>query len=197
MILSPLLQMSKAATGLKGESRNRPAMRRVLVATSIAILIAVAIAVLLPTAPSDIPAAPAWQPSGVYLTLAYLHFATIAPCFLIGIWVLLRRKGTPVHKLLGRIYVVLISFSSVVAAAMPAALGPRLWNHFGFIHLFCVVVFVSVPLAIWAIRRGNVRMHANTMLGMFFGGILIAGTFALMPGRLLHTWLFAGGWALP
>ena len=179
---------------MEEEPRNRPAMRRLLVATSIAILIGVAIAVLLSIPLSDVPAAPGmatWQPSSLYLTLAYVHFATIAPCFLIGTWVLLRRKGTPVHKRLGRIYMVFISFSSIVAAAMPAALGPRLWNHFGFIHLFCVLVFVSVPLAIWAIKHGKVRMHANTMMGLFFGGILIAGTFALMPGRLLHTWLFA------
>ena len=169
---------------------------------SIALLIFVAIAVLLPIAlaPSmpewngletDIPSTPAWQPSSLYLTLAYVHFATIAPCFLIGVWMLLRPKGTPVHKVLGKVYVVLISFSAVVAAAMPATLGPRLWNHVGFIHLFCVMVFVSVPLAIWGIKHGNVRLHAYTMQGLFFGGILIAGTFALMPGRLLYTWLFA------
>ena len=179
---------------MKGDPRNRTVTRRVFVAISVAILIGVAVAALLSIALADVPAAPGmatWQPSGLYLTLAYVHFATIAPCFLIGIWVLLRPKGTPVHKALGRIYVVLISFSSIVAAAMPAGLGPRLWNHFGFIHLFCVLVFVSVPLAIWAIKHGKVRMHANTMLGMFLGGILIAGTFALMPGRLLHTWLFA------
>jgi len=28
------------------------------------------------------------------------------------------------------------------------------------------------------------------MIGVYVGGILIAGTFALMPGRLLHEWLF-------
>ena len=124
------------------------------------------------------------------MTLAYVHFATIAPCFLMGIWLLLRPKGTPIHKLLGKIYVVLISFSSVVAAAMPAAAGPRLWNHFGIIHLFCVAVFISIPYAIWAIKRGNVRGHAYTMRGLFLSGVIIAGTLALGPGRLLHSWLF-------
>ena len=132
----------------------------------------------------------AHQRSSSYLTLAYVHFATIAPCFLIGVWLLLRPKGTAVHKLLGKVYMVLISFSSVVAAAMPAAFGPRLWNHLGFIHLFCVLVFVSVPYALWAIRRGNVRGHANAMRGLFLGGVIIAGAFAFGPGRVLHGWLF-------
>ena len=128
---------------------------------------------------------------GLYLTLAYVHLATIAPCFLIGTWLLLRRKGTPLHKRLGKVYVVLISFSSVVAAAMPALVGPTLWNHFGFIHLFCLVVWVSIPLAMWSIKRGDVKTHAGTMRGLYFGGILIAGAFAFSPGRLLNAWLFA------
>jgi uncharacterized membrane protein len=28
------------------------------------------------------------------------------------------------------------------------------------------------------------------MLGLYFGGILIAGAFAFTPGRMLHAWLF-------
>ena len=128
---------------------------------------------------------------GLYLALAYVHLATMVPCFFIGTWLLLRRKGTPLHKRLGKVYVVLISFSSVAAAVMPALVGPTLWNHFGFIHLFCVVVWVSIPLAMWSIKRGDVKTHAGTMRGLYFGGILIAGAFAFSPGRLLNAWLFA------
>jgi uncharacterized membrane protein len=28
------------------------------------------------------------------------------------------------------------------------------------------------------------------MLGLYLGGILIAGAFAFSPGRMLHAWLF-------
>ena len=125
-----------------------------------------------------------------YLTLAYLHLATIVPCFLVGAWLLTRRKGTPIHQLLGKIYAVLILFSSGIALAMPADIGPRILDHFGFIHLFCVLVLVLIPLAIRAILRGDARRHGRYMLGVYLGGILIAGTFAFMPGRLLPGWLF-------
>ena len=126
-----------------------------------------------------------------YLSLAYLHFATVLPCFLIGAWLLLRRKGTTVHKRLGRAYAVLILFTALVTLPMPAAVGPRLLDHFGFIHLFSLLVLFSVPAALYSIRRGNVAAHRGHMVGVYVGGILIAGTFALMPGRLLHGWLFA------
>ena len=126
-----------------------------------------------------------------YLNLAYIHLATVLPCFLIGAWLLLRRKGTTVHKRLGRAYAVLMLFTALVTLPMPAAVGPRFLDHFGFIHLFSVLVLVSVPAAVYGIRRGNVAAHRGHMVGVYVGGILIAGTFALMPGRLLHTWLFA------
>ena len=73
---------------------------------------------------------------------------------------------------------------------MPAEVGPQVLGHFGFIHLFSVLVLVSVPLAVYNIRRGNVAGHRNNMVGVYIGGILIAGTFAFMPGRMLHGWLF-------
>ncbi len=126
-----------------------------------------------------------------YLSLAYVHLATVVPCFLIGAWLLLRRKGTTLHKRLGRAYAVLILVTAIVTLPMPAAVGPRLFDHFGFIHLFSLLVLCCVPAAIYSIRRGNVAAHRGHMVGVYIGGILIAGTFALMPGRMLYGWLFA------
>ena len=175
------------------EERRVPTVRKArkaVVATAIAIAVAALVLLFFIGSPTELSNSQFGEPGSFYLTLAYVHLATIVPCFLIAVWLLMRRKGTPTHKLLGKIYMVLISFSSVVAAAMPAAVGPRLWNHFGFIHLFCIAVFVSVPYAVWAIRRGKVKAHAYTMSGLFLGGIVIAGAFAFGPGRLLHGWLF-------
>ena len=39
-----------------------------------------------------------------YEQMAYLHLATVAPAFAIGTWLLVRRKGTPGHRALGRVY---------------------------------------------------------------------------------------------
>ena len=84
------------------------------------------------------------------------------------------------------IYAVLIVFTAVVTIFMPAELGPRILDHFGFIHLFSVLVLTCIPLAIRNIRRGDVAAHRNAMVGVYVGGILIAGSFAMMPGRLLY-----------
>ena len=125
-----------------------------------------------------------------YLDLAYAHLVTVVPCFVIGAWLLARRKGTTIHKRLGWVYAVLIFVTAVVTVFMPAEVGPRVLDHFGFIHLFSLLVLTCIPLAIRGVRRGDIAAHRNNMIGVYVGGILIAGSFALMPGRLLHGWLF-------
>ena len=125
-----------------------------------------------------------------YTQLAYLHLATVVPAFAIGAFQLFRRKGTPSHKLLGKIYMVLMLATGLITLAMPAEVGPRLLGHFGFIHAFSLLALYSVPAAYFAVRRGNIQAHRANMIGLYIGGILIAGAFAFSPGRMLHAWLF-------
>ena len=53
-----------------------------------------------------------------------------------------------------------------------------------------MLVLYLVPSAFFAVRKGDLIKHKANMIGVYVGGILIAGAFALMPGRLLHNWLF-------
>jgi len=125
-----------------------------------------------------------------YTQLVYLHLATVLPAFAIGAFQLLRRKGTPTHKLLGKIYMVLMLATGLITLAMPAEVGPRFLGHFGFIHLFSFLALYNVPAAYFAARRGDIKMHRANMIGLYVGGILIAGAFAFSPGRMLYVWLF-------
>lgn len=122
-----------------------------------------------------------------YLQLAYIHLSTIIPAFMIGTFLLFRRKGTPLHKALGKIYMALMLFSAIVTLFMSAEIGPQLFGHFGFIHLFSALVLVTVPSAYLAARSGNIKRHKRNMIGLYVGGLLIAGSFTFFPGRLLHS----------
>lgn len=125
-----------------------------------------------------------------YESLAYLHLASILPAFLIGTCLLLRRKGSPFHRALGRAYLLLMLATALTTLFMPARVGPSLLGHFGFIHLFSLLTLYAVPTAWRAAQQGDIATHRGNMIGLYVGGILIAGAFALMPGRLLHGWLF-------
>jgi uncharacterized membrane protein len=125
-----------------------------------------------------------------YLQLAYLHLATVVPAFFLGATLLLTRKGTATHKRLGKTYMAFMVLTALITLFMSAQVGPTLWGHFGFIHLFSLLVLYSVPAAYVAARNHRTREHAAHMVGVYVGGILVAGAFTFAPGRLLHTWVF-------
>lgn len=125
-----------------------------------------------------------------YTTLAYWHLATVLPAFLIGAYLLTSRKGTPLHRHLGKLYMVLMAVTAIISLAMPARVGPNWIDHFGFVHGFSLLTLYLVPAAWLAIRRRDVSAHLANMVGLYVGGILIAGSFTLMPGRMIHGWLF-------
>lgn len=125
-----------------------------------------------------------------YLDLLYLHLATVTPCFFIGAFLLIVKKGTGIHKILGRVYMVLMLFTATVTLFMPAQVGSQFLNHFGWIHLFSILTIYTVPTAYLAIKKGNVKAHKRKMILLYFGAIIIAGGFTLAPGRYLNELFF-------
>lgn len=125
-----------------------------------------------------------------YLHLAYLHLITVLPAFALGTYLMVRSKGTPSHKVLGKVFLSLMLLTSVVTLFMSAQVGPKFLEHFGLIHLLSLNVIYSVPVAYVAALNGNIQKHKTNVMGLYFFGLLVAGAFAFMPGRLLHKWLF-------
>lgn len=125
-----------------------------------------------------------------YIQLVYLHLATILPAFVIGTYLLVTKKGTGRHRALGKGYMALMLTTALITLAMPAEVGPTVLDRFGFIHLLSLLVLVSVPIAYIAAKKSNVFLHGFCMINLYVGGLLIAGAFTVMPGRLMHQWLF-------
>lgn len=115
-----------------------------------------------------------------------LHLSAAIVSLLLGGAVLMRRKGTASHKLLGRIWVGVMA---VVAISSFWLLGLGR-GSFSVIHLLSVWTLVSLALAVWFIRRGNVRAHKGFMVGTFLG-LVGAGLGAMAPGRTLYLFFFA------
>src|SRR3990167_4638173 len=88
---------------------------------------------------------------------------------------------TGLHKALGWTWVIAMGVTAV------SSLFIRQLNHshFSFIHLLSGWTIVGLPGAVYAIKRGKVAAHRKAMTGMFVGGLLLAGLFAFIPGRLL------------
>ena len=125
-----------------------------------------------------------------YKYLMYAHLLTVIPCVLIGGYLLAVKKGTPFHKLLGKLYMSLMVITAVITLFMPAYVGPQFLHHFGYIHLFSILTLYSVPTAIIAVKKGQIKKHKFKMIFLYVGAIIIAGGFTLSPGRFLHTLFF-------
>jgi uncharacterized membrane protein len=121
------------------------------------------------------------------LTLASaIHLAAVVPAVVIGAIQLAAPKGTRPHRTLGWIWVL-----AMAVAALSSFWITELRKGAGFsvIHLLSAWVLIALSLAIWNIRRGNVRAHKRYMAGTLFG-LAGAGIGAMMPGRFLARLLF-------
>ena len=124
-----------------------------------------------------------------YFEIVYIHLGAVIPACMIGTYLLLTRKGSPKHKALGKIYMLLMLLTAISSLFLPAHVGPVFLNHFGFIHLLSIVTIYTVPMAYKAAKSGNIKRHKNAMISLYLGGILLAGGISFMPGKLLNRWL--------
>ena len=125
-----------------------------------------------------------------YSVLMYVHLVTVVPCIFLGAYGLLAKKGTPIHRTLGKVYMILMLFTALITLWMPADVGGRFLNHFGWIHLFSFLTIWTVPTAYLAVKKGKIKSHQRKMVLLYIGAIGIAGGFTLAPGRFLHELFF-------
>lgn len=118
-----------------------------------------------------------------------IHLATVIPAIPLGGYVLWRRKGDALHKLLGRIWAALMMITAIAALFIGRPGTGIAGTGFSFIHIFSVMTLVSIPIAIWAIRRGDVRGHESAIRGVYIG-LVVAGLFSFIPGRIMSILAF-------
>lgn len=116
-----------------------------------------------------------------------IHLATVLPAFAVGTWLLLfSRKGMRPHRMLGAVYLALMTVTAIDTFFVRSIDPGRLT----LIHLFIPLTLFGVIGALWNVKRGNISGHRNAMIGLYVGGLLLAGAFTFLPGRLLHGVFF-------
>jgi len=116
----------------------------------------------------------------IFTPVILIHLATAVASVVVGGAMFLMKKGTPQHRLSGRVWVVLMAVTALVSFAIQTR------GHFTWIHLLSLTVLVMLVRAIWAVRNRNIRLHQRLVIGTY-SGLLIAGMFALAPGRRLGS----------
>ncbi|MBX9458616.1 MAG: DUF2306 domain-containing protein [Rhizobium sp.] len=118
-----------------------------------------------------------------------IHVAAVVPAAILGPYMFWARKGTPVHRLLGRLWLGLMVVAAVSSFFIHTI---NLFMGLSPIHFLSAYVLYGSWRAIDAARRHRIREHRLNVIGMYVGGIMVAGGFTLLPGRLMHdvllTW---------
>jgi uncharacterized membrane protein len=118
-----------------------------------------------------------------------LHAFAAMTAFALGIVQLSAPKGTLPHRTIGWIWV---SLMAVVGLSSFWIHELRLWGPWSPIHLVSIFTLAMLPLAVWAAHRHAIDRHRRAMSGLFFGALVIAGLFTLMPGRIMYKVVFGG-----
>ena len=116
-----------------------------------------------------------------------LHTYCALLSILIGAVQFMRKKGGSSHRLLGRTWVGLMA---IVALSSFAIFEIRLLGPFSPIHLLSLLTLGTLVVAIQAARAGNIQRHKQALASLYGFGLVLAGAFTLVPGRILHQVLF-------
>ena len=120
-------------------------------------------------------------PAELRSAVVVAHLATVMAALPLGVAQIMLPKGTMRHRTVGYLWCALMVFTALVSFAIhginPRGLSP--------IHLFSILTLVVTPLIIINARRGRVERHARAALGLMTGGLIIAGLFTFVPGRLM------------
>jgi uncharacterized membrane protein len=119
-----------------------------------------------------------------------IHVATVVPAFFIGTWQIFgSRKGSPAHRGLGALYLVLMTATALTAIFIHTTSFSHLVVgrlQLSWIHLFVPLTLYGVVGSVLALRRHDVAGHKRAMLSTYLGALVIAGGFAFTPGRIMY-----------
>jgi len=116
-----------------------------------------------------------------------LHLYASLMALVLGGILLLFTKGTTLHRIMGSIWVLVMSLSALSSFWFGGGVLPMM-GHFGPIHLLSLWVLMSLAIAVVAILKGRVEQHRGWMIGAYLG---LVGAFigTLAPGRWLAVQL--------
>ncbi len=113
-----------------------------------------------------------------------IHLSAVLPAVPLGAWLLLARKGTPRHKLLGRVWIAMMLVTAL------SAIFIRTSGSFSWIHVFVPITLYASVQTVRHARAGRIAEHRRQIISLYLGALAIPGLFAFSPDRLMGYWLY-------
>lgn len=123
-----------------------------------------------------------------------VHAFGAMAAFVLGLIQFAAPKGTLPHRTLGMVWIALMIVVTASSIFIRPALVPELplERWFGWIHIFTVITALWIIIGVGHLLRGgaDLKRHKGPFLNIFIGGLIVAGAFAFLPGRIMHEVVF-------
>jgi uncharacterized membrane protein len=124
-----------------------------------------------------------------------IHLCAASSAFLIGPWVIWARRGAQhrprLHRAMGYAWVTLMLMTAFSAMFIRDNTLPNIAGYTP-IHLLVPVTLVTLFLSFRHLARRDIRRHRLTIVGLYIGACVVAGSFTLLPSRYLGGLLWRG-----
>ena len=133
------------------------------------------------------------------MSIIYVHAFFALAAVPVGLYIFFKKKGTNQHRFIGRVWVSFLLIVSVTALFITSPMTDTIFNprFYSWIHLLIPYTIGALIYSIYSIRQfkktrleKHKNAHMRSMIGLYFGALVVAGAFTLMPGRMFHEILF-------
>jgi len=115
-----------------------------------------------------------------------IHMTSALTALFIGVGLMWGPKGTTIHRGFGWAWVI-----AMMTTALSSFFIHQINPHgFSPIHALSAYVSIGVPMGVAFARRHNIKAHRRMMTGNFLFGLIVAGAFTFVPGRLMLQLFF-------
>ncbi|WP_435667716.1 DUF2306 domain-containing protein [Maritalea sp.] len=111
-----------------------------------------------------------------------IHMVCAVTSLFLGFYMLVSKKGTKLHRTLGKVWVLTMLGAAISAAFIHQI---RMIWIFSPIHIFVPVTLFGLFEGVRHARAGRIDAHRASMRSMYWGALCIPFAFALAPNRVL------------
>jgi uncharacterized membrane protein len=114
-----------------------------------------------------------------------LHMLFAFAALILGGVQLASSKGTRAHKLRGYVWVASMVVVCLTSFSIKEVMPNGIFGGHSPLHLLSLFVLAQLGRGIYFAKKNNIEKHRRCMTYTYIGGLIIAGIFTFMPGRLL------------
>ena len=119
--------------------------------------------------------------------LVQTHIASVLLALALGPVIFLRKKGTPLHKRLGRLWVASMALTIFSSAFI---YNLRVFGPFSPIHVLALLAAWWLYQAVNHARHRRIAAHQATLKRLYFWALEVAGIFTFWPRRVFSRMFF-------